>query len=106
MPSTEARGAGGANNKRTIEPENKDTGVSTTTGNLEVRKLWSVPKAEYIYALFVEVKTEGGAHEGLSWQCPQGYVGDEEWAKATAEHFHLTFPTEEYREPAESTKEA
>ena len=31
---------------------------SITTGNLELRKLWSVPQAEFIYALFVEVKVE------------------------------------------------
>lgn len=32
------------------------------------------------------------------WQNPQGYVGDEEWAKKTAEHFDIEFPTEEYKD--------
>lgn len=82
---------------------------SMTTGNLELRKLWSVPKAEFIYALFVEVKVETAEVEddkpnfdkivdtSLSWQTPQGYVGDEEWAKKTAEHFDIAFPEEEYK---------
>ena len=82
---------------------------SLTTGKLELRKLWSVPKAEFIYALFVEVKTEEAEMENdtpnwdkiinteLSYQTPQGYVGDEEWAKKTAEHFEIEFPTEEYK---------
>ena len=86
---------------------------SMTTGKLELRKLWSVPKAEYLYALFVEVKTETcelekkGEEEipnwdkitdtQLTWQTPQGYVGDEEWAKKTAEHFEIEFPTEEFK---------
>lgn len=82
---------------------------SMTTGKLELRKLWSVPKADFIYALFVEVKTETCEMDGetpnwdkitdttLSWQTPQGYVGDEEWAKKTAEHFEITFPTEEFK---------
>lgn len=84
---------------------------SMTTGKLELRKLWSVPKAEYLYALFVEVKTETCELKGdkdepnwdkitdtqLTWQTPQGYVGDEEWAKKTAEHFEIEFPTEEFK---------
>ena len=82
---------------------------STTTGKLELRKLWSVPKAEFIYALFVEVKTEtcevdkdGNPNwdkinsTDYSYQTPQGYVGDEEWAKKTAEHFDIDFPAEEF----------
>lgn len=90
---------------------------SVTTGKLELRKLWSVPQAEFIYALFVEVKVETAelnedktpnwekinASE-LDWRTPQGYVGDEEWAKRTAEHFEIPFPTEEYK--AEDKKEA
>lgn len=81
-----------------------------TTGKLELRKLWSVPKAEFIYALLVEIKiqtaelNEDGTPdwekintEKLDWANPQGYVGDEEWAKKTAEHFEIEFPTEEYK---------
>ena len=90
---------------------------SLTTGKLELRKLWSVPKAEFIYALFVEVKTETCEMETVtedgkevtkpnwdkintsetSFQTPQGYVGDEEWAKKTAEHFEIEFPKDEYK---------
>lgn len=82
---------------------------SMTTGKLELRKLWSVPKADFIYALFVEVKTETCEMDGetpnwdkitdtqLNWQTPQGYVGDEEWAKKTAKHFEIAFPTEEFK---------
>ena len=82
---------------------------SLTTGKLELRKLWSVPKAEFIYALFVEVKDQVAeieddkpnwdkiTSETLDWRTPQGYVGDEEWAKRTADHFEIEFPTEEYK---------
>lgn len=82
---------------------------SLTTGNLELRKLWSVPKAEFIYALFVEVRTQTAAmkdgepdwdnieKEELAFQTPQGYVGDEEWARRTADHFEIAFPEEEYK---------
>lgn len=82
---------------------------SMTTGKLELRKLWSVPKAEFIYALFVEVKTETAEMENdepnwekitsseLNWQTPQGYIGDEDWAKKTAEHFEIVFPEEEWK---------
>lgn len=86
---------------------------SITTGNLELRKLWSVPQAEFIYALFVEVKVETCEQKEvdgklvpdwekittseLDWRTPQGYVGNEEWAKKTAEHFEIAFPTEEYK---------
>lgn len=83
---------------------------SVTTGKLELRKLWSVPQAEFIYALFVEVKVETAelnedktpnwekiTSSELDWRTPQGYVGDEEWAKKTAEHFEIEFPTEEYK---------
>lgn len=88
------------------KPNNKR---STTTGKLELRKLWSVPQAEFIYALFVEVKTETAEMKDgepdwekitdteLSWQTPQGYVGDEEWAKKTAKHFEIAFPESEYK---------
>lgn len=88
-------------------PNNKR---SVTTGKLELRKLWSVPKAEFIFALLVEIKeqtaelNEDGTPnwdkintETLDWANPQGYVGDEEWAKKTAEHFEIEFPTEEYK---------
>lgn len=83
---------------------------SVTTGKLELRKLWSVPQAEFIYALFVEVKVETCelnedktpnwdkiTNTELDWRTPQGYVGDEDWAKKTAEHFEIAFPTEEYK---------
>lgn len=90
---------------------------SITTGKLELRKLWSVPQAEFIYALFVEVKVETAelnedktpnwkkiTSSELDWRTPQGYVGDEDWAKRTAEHFEIAFPEEEYK--AEDKKEA
>lgn len=83
---------------------------SITTGKLELRKLWSVPQAEFIYALFVEVKVETAelnedktpnwekiTSSELDWRTPQGYVGDEDWAKRTAEHFEIAFPEEEYK---------
>lgn len=96
---------------------------SVTTGKLELRKLWSVPQAEFIYALFVEVKVETAEMKEvdgkmvpdwekittseLDWRTPQGYVGDEEWAKKTAEHFEIAFPEEEYKaEDSEKNKEA
>lgn len=92
-------------------PTNQPTNVrSITTGKLELRKLWSVPQAEFIYALFVEVKVETAelnedktpnwdkiTKTELDWRTPQGYVGDEDWAKKTAEHFEIEFPTEEYK---------
>lgn len=87
---------------------------SRTTGNLELRKMWHIPEAKFFWALFIEyeqetcelvedgesktpnwdniIKTEKG------WQNPQGYAGDEDWGKATAEHFGIEFPTEEYQE--------
>ena len=89
---------------------------SLTTGKLELRKLWSVPKAEFIYALFVEVKTETAevvdgkpnwdniTDTEVTFQTPQGYVGDEEWAKKTAEHFEIEFPEEEWKDK-EDTEE-
>lgn len=89
-----------------MQPNNKRT---LTTGKLELRKLWSVPKAEFIYALFVEVKVEEAelvdgepnwdniVATETSYQTPQGYVGDEDWAKKTAEHFEIEFPEEEYK---------
>lgn len=82
---------------------------SMTTGKLELRKLWSVPQAEFIYALFVEVRVETCEMKGdepdwekitsseLDWRTPQGYVGDEDWAKRTAEHFEIEFPKEEFK---------
>lgn len=83
---------------------------SVTTGKLELRKLWSVPQAEFIYALFVEVRVETAelnedktpnwdkiTNTELDWRTPQGYVGDEDWAKKTAKHFEIKFPTEEYK---------
>lgn len=101
-------------------PINQPNNVRTiTTGKLELRKLWSVPQAEFIYALFVEVKVETAElNEGkpnwekitsseLDWRTPQGYVGDEDWAKRTAEHFEIAFPEEEYKaDDSEKNKEA
>lgn len=99
----------------TMPPRAPQNVRSLTTGKLELRKLWSVPKAEFIYALFVEVKDQTAAlkdgpenqgepdwdniiKEELDWRTPQGYVGDEEWAKRTAAHFEIEFPEEEYKE--------
>ena len=43
----------------------------------------------------------------LDWRTPQGYVGDEDWAKRTAEHFEIAFPEEEYKaDDSEKNKEA
>lgn len=94
-------------------PKQPSNQKSTTTGKLELRKLWNVPKAEFMYALFLEVKTVAyemketdgekvidetkPVSEELSWQTPQGYVGDEEWAKKTAEHFGIAMPESEYK---------
>ena len=100
---------------------NQPNNVRTiTTGKLELRKLWSVPQAEFIYALFVEVKVETAelnedktpnwekiTSSELDWRTPQGYVGDEDWAKRTAEHFEIAFPEEEYKaDDSEKNKEA
>ena len=91
------------------QPQQPKNIRSMTTGKLELRKLWSVPKAEFIYALFVEVKTEtcelkddepnwdNITDTTLNWNTPQGYVGDEDWAKKTAAHFEIEFPEEEYK---------
>ena len=91
------------------QPQQPKNIRSMTTGKLELRKLWSVPKAEFIYALFVEVKTETAELKDdepnwdniidtkLDWNAPQGYIGDEDWAKKTAEHFGIDFPTEEFK---------
>lgn len=96
-----------------MQPNTPNNQRSVTTGKLELRKLWSVPQADFIYALFVEVKTETAelvevdgvktpnwdkiTSSELSFQTPQGYVGDEEWAKKTAAHFEIPFPEEEYK---------
>lgn len=97
------------NNAGQIPTKAPENVRSMTTGKLELRKLWSVPQADFIYALFVEVKTETCEMENdapnwdkitdtkVHWQTPQGYIGDEEWAKKTAEHFEIDFPTEEYK---------
>lgn len=94
---------------------------SRTTGKLELRKLWMIPEAKYIWALFIEYEQETcemngtGKHQvpdwtkivstEKGWQNPQGYLGDEEWGKKTAEHFKIEFPTEEYNEPGRDTEE-
>ena len=94
---------------RTITTKQPENMRSLTTGKLELRKLWSVPQAEFIYALFVEVRVETCELEDdkpnwdkiikteLDWRTPQGYVGDEDWAHRTAEHFEIEFPEEEYK---------
>lgn len=91
------------------QPQQPKNVRSMTTGKLELRKLWSVPKAEFIYALFVEVKTETCEMEDdkpnwdkitnttYDWNAPQGYVGNEAWAGKTAEHFEIKFPEEEFK---------
>lgn len=90
-------------------PKTPNNMRSLTTGKLELRKLWSVPQAEFIYALFVEVKTETCevkdgepdwekiTNTELEFRTPQGYTGNEDWAKKTAEHFEIAFPEEEYK---------
>lgn len=83
---------------------------SKTNGKLELRKLWHIPEAKYIWALYIGYEQETcelvddepnwgniTSHEE-GFQNPQGYVGDEEWGKKTAEHFGIEFPTEEYKE--------
>lgn len=82
---------------------------SKTNGKLELRKLWHIPNAEYIWALYIgyEQETCEMVDDEPNWdnitkheegfQNPQGYVGDEEWGKKTAEHFKIDFPTEEYQ---------
>lgn len=93
-----------------MQPNTSSNQRSVTTGELELRKLWSVPQAEFIYALFVEVRTETAelnedktpnwdkiTSTETSFQAPQGYVGDEAWARKTAEHFGIPFPEEEYK---------
>lgn len=88
---------------------------SKYTGNIEIRKLWDIPNAKYIWGFFEEVLTETcemvgeGADQKpnwdnltsseLGWTSRQGFVGDEEWAKTNAEHFGIEFPTEEYKAP-------
>lgn len=97
-------------NNTPTQPNNK---LSKTTGKLELRKLWSVPQAEFIYALFLEVEIttyelkevdgkmvineDKPTGTETTWQTPQGHVGNEDWAKKTAEHFGIDFPTEEYK---------
>lgn len=90
---------------------------SRMTGKLELRKLWYVPDGKYIYALAVEVETQTAptpekgqepdfdSKDTISekgWSVPQGYTGDEDWAKRTAEHFDIAFPEEEWKEPKEA----
>ena len=82
-------------------------------GEYEIRKLWDDQKAEFYYVLAqrykierCEMKGEGDDAEPnwdniidtkLDWNAPQGYIGDEDWAKKTAEHFEIDFPTEEFK---------
>lgn len=86
---------------------------SKSTGTLELRKLWSVPEAKFIYALYMQFEQETCELEGTGkhkvpnwnkivkhekgWSTQQGFLGDEDWAKATAEHYGIDFPTEEYK---------
>lgn len=87
---------------------------STGTGNLQLRKLWAIPDAKYIWALYQEYKTEtcemvevdgkktpdwnNITSTEMQWGTQQGFMGEEEWAKKTAEHFGIEFPEEEYKE--------
>lgn len=96
-----------------MQPMNQQNVRSRTTGNVELRKLWNVPEGKYFWGLFVEYEEETckmngeGKHavpdwsnivkRDKGWNCPQGYVGDEDWAKRTAEHFEIDMPTEEYK---------
>lgn len=86
---------------------------SRTTGKIELRKLWAVPEAKYIWALYAEYEQETCKMNGegkhavpdwnniikreTGWHSPQGYVGDEEWGRKTAEHYKIPFPEEEYK---------
>lgn len=86
---------------------------SRATGKLELRKLWNVPGAKYIYALYQEYEQQTCEMEGTGkhkvpnwdkitntefiWNTQQGFLGDEEWGKATAEHFDIEFPENEYK---------
>lgn len=90
-------------------PKQNNNIRSRYTDKVELRKLWHIPEAKYIWALYLGyeqetcelvdgepnwdniVKTEEG------FTNPQGYVGDEEWAARTAEHFKIEMPTEEYQ---------
>lgn len=79
------------------------------TGKLELRKLWAIPDAKYIWALYEEISIEKCAlvdeepnwdditETTYDWGTRQGFLGDEEWAKTTAEHFGIEFPEEEYK---------
>lgn len=99
---------------QTPQPNNKR---STMTDELELRKLWHIPKAEYIYALAIKIKIETAElidnepnwdniiTTDYEWQVPQGYVGDEDWAHSTAEHFGLVFPVSEYKPTEEEANQ-
>lgn len=83
---------------------------SEGTGKLQLRKLWAIPDAKYIWALYQEYKTEtcelvddepnwdNITNTEYQWGTQQGFMGEEEWAKKTAEHFGIEFPEEEYKE--------
>ena len=83
---------------------------STGTGKLELRKLWAIPDAKYVWALYQEYITETCELDGdepnwdkitsteTQWGTQQGFMGEEEWARKTAEHFGIEFPEEEYKE--------
>lgn len=82
---------------------------STGTEDIELRKLWNIPEAKYIWALYRKYITETCEMDGdepnwdkivkaeEEWGTQQGFLGDEEWAKKTAEHFNIPMPTEEYQ---------
>lgn len=98
-----------------MNPQNVPNNIRhRNTGKLELRKLWAVPDAKFIWGLYVEyeqqtaelVEDEEGnmvpdwekiKESEFGWQCPQGYLGDEEWGRRTAEHFEIEFPEEEYK---------
>lgn len=96
-----------------MQPDNVRTRPITDT--LELRKLWSVQEADYFYMLGQEYETQTTPDRTEDnkpdWESPdlttekifgpavnQGYAGDEKWAKKTADHFGIKFPTEEYKD--------
>lgn len=98
-------------NKQNTITNKPNTQRSEPTGKLELRKLWYVPDAKFLYALAMEFKVEtaptpkDGEEPDFEskdvkteyiWNIPQGYTGDEEWAHRSADHFGIDFPTEEW----------
>lgn len=96
--------------KSQLPPNNVRTSYATDTEvKMELRKLWNIPTAEYMYVLATRAKTETCelnpdgtpnwdkiTETKYHWSIGQQHIGDEKWGKATAEHFGIPFPTEEY----------